>query len=78
MTIELIEYIKNPIKKKALVFGTNLGAALLGKSLPTIYSDPNAQVEAILAFYEHYDADFLITAMDLSVEAECFGSKVRL
>ena len=77
MTIELIEYIKNPIKKKALVFGTNLGAALLGKSLPTIYSDPNAQVEAILAFYEHYDADFLITAMDLSVEAECFGSKVR-
>jgi len=77
MSIELIEYIKNPVKKKALVFGTNLGAALLGKSPQIIYSDPKAQVEAILAFYEYYDADFLITAMDLTVEAECFGSKVR-
>lgn len=33
-------------------------------------------MDAILAFYECFNADFLMTAMDLSVEAECFGSGI--
>ncbi len=77
MAIKLIEYIKNPLNKKALVFGTNLGATIINQPISTIYSEFNAQIDAIIAFHEHFNSDFLITAMDLSVEAECFGSEVK-
>jgi len=76
MKKDLVDDIKSGIKKKALVFGTNIGAEILKIPVERIYTDINAQVDAILAFYERFNADFLITAMDLSVEAECFGSEI--
>jgi uroporphyrinogen decarboxylase len=76
MKEDLINDILFGIKKKALVFGTNIGAEILKIPAINIYTEINAQVDVILAFYERFDADFLITAMDLSVEAECFGSEI--
>jgi uroporphyrinogen decarboxylase len=76
MENNLVEDIQSGIKNKALVFGTNIGAELLKIPILKIFTDINAQVDAILAFYERFNADFLITAMDLSVEAECFGSEI--
>ena len=76
MEKDLFNDIKSGIRRKALVFGTNIGAEILKIPAIRIYTEINAQMDAILAFYEHFNADFLITAMDLSVEAECFGSEI--
>ena len=76
MKKDLIGDIQSGIQKKAFVFGTNIGAEILKIPAIKVFTEVNAQVDAILAFYERFNADFLITAMDLSVEAECFGSEV--
>jgi len=76
MKEDLVDDIQFNIKKKALVFGTNIGVEILKIPAIRIFTDVNAQVDAIIAFYERFNADFLITAMDLSVEAECFGSEI--
>lgn len=62
--------------QKALVFGTLLGAAITKSDVLSLYNNTDSQVEAILAFDEYFNPDFLFTAMDLSVEAECFGSAI--
>ena len=66
-----------PLNNKALVFGTNLGADILGISSSILFKDTQAQIDAILAFNDFFNPDFLLTPMDLSVEAEYFGSSVR-
>ncbi len=76
MKKDLVCDIQSGIQKKALVFGTNIGAEILKTPAIKVFTEVNAQVDAILAFYERFNADFLITAMDLSVEAECFGSEI--
>ncbi len=76
MKKNIVDYIKENSKKKALVFGTNIGASIHHIKLPAVYSEMNAQIDAILAFDDRFNSDFIITAMDLSVEAECFGCEV--
>lgn len=62
--------------KKALVFGTMLGAAINKSDVSSLYNNAASQIEAIHAFNDFFNPDFLFTSMDLSVEAECFGSTV--
>lgn len=75
MKQDIIDYIRSNIDKKAFVFGTNIGADILKTPILGIFTGVNAQLDAIFAFHERFNTDFLITAMDLSVEAECFGSE---
>ena len=76
--MDIIQYAhKKMDKPTGLIIGTNLGAASLGMSLADMNASASAQTEAILAFRERFTADFLLTAMDLSVEAQCFGSHVQ-
>ena len=75
MKKDLIDDIQSDIQKKAFVFGTNIGADILKTPTLRIFTNMNAQMDAIFAFHERFNTDFLITAMDLSVEAECFGSE---
>ena len=77
MNINLLDYVIKSKQRKSLVFGTNVGAALIRKSLPVVYTDENAQVDAIHAFCDFFKPDFMTTSMDLSIEAECFGSQVK-
>jgi len=76
MKQDIIDYIRSGIGKKAFVFGSNIGADILKTPILRIFTGVNAQVDAIFAFHERFNTDFLITAMDLSVEAECFGSEI--
>jgi uroporphyrinogen decarboxylase len=41
-------------------------------------SDAEQQVRAALALHERYQSPFLLTAMDLSAEAETFGCTIRM
>ena len=77
MNKDLLTYVINAQQRKALMFGTNIGASMINKSLPVVYTDENAQFDAINAFCENFDCDFITTAMDLSIEAECFGGQVK-
>jgi len=77
MNINLLDYVIKSKQRKSLVFGTNVGASIIRKSLPVVYSDENAQIDAINAFCEFFKTDFITTSMDLSIEAECFGSQVK-
>ncbi len=53
------------------------GMDLIGQPLSGLYSSGSAQFESMRAVGERYPTLAVLTAMDLSVEAEAFGSPVR-
>lgn len=53
------------------------GLALTGAAVTDIVTNPAAQVEAQLALRARYRTPFLLSAMDLSAEAEAFGCAVQ-
>ncbi len=77
MNKDLLTYVIDAQQHRALMFGTNIGASMINKTLPVVYTDENAQFDAINAFCENFDCDFVTIAMDLSIEAECFGGQVK-
>jgi uroporphyrinogen decarboxylase len=50
--------------------------ALTGVTVSDVVTDPRAQVDAQLALLARFDAPILLSAMDLSLEAEAFGCAV--
>lgn len=54
------------------------GLALTGAGVNDAVSNPEVQVEAQLALHERYRTPVVLTAMDLSAEAEAFGCAVHL
>ena len=63
-----------PIPMPILVFP---GGPLTGKSVREIVSNAAAQFEAQRALHEEFRTNVVMSAMDLSVEAEEFGSDIR-
>jgi uroporphyrinogen decarboxylase len=53
------------------------GAGLIGANVRTLVTDAQAQVDAQLALHERYRTRVVMSAMDLSVEAEVFGAAVQ-
>ena len=62
----------------ALPVLTYPGAPLAGASVRELVTDPDAQVRTQLALADRYPLRALLTCMDLSVEAEAFGSEIQL
>ena len=54
------------------------GIALTGARISDIVTDPQAQFEAQLALHERFRTAFVLSAMDLSAEAEAFGCTLYL
>lgn len=54
------------------------GAQLTGASVMDLVTNPRAQVDAVLALHERFRTPVLLTAMDLSAEAEAFGCTIRM
>ena len=54
------------------------GAQLIGCAVKEIFTDPGRQFEAQAALHKRFATPFVMSAMDLSVEAEEFGSKIRI
>jgi len=53
------------------------GLALTGGKISDLVTNPRAQCEAALALHERYQTPVLLSAMDLSAEAEAFGAEVH-
>ena len=62
----------------AMPIGAYAGLGITGATVLAAASDPRAQAEAVLALHERLRTPVLLTAMDLSAEAEAFGCKVRM
>lgn len=58
--------------------GIYAGLEITGASVQAAVSDPQVQADAILALHKQFDTIALLTAMDLSAEAEAFGCTVRM
>ncbi|MBP1635946.1 MAG: Uroporphyrinogen-III decarboxylase [Acidobacteria bacterium] len=53
------------------------GLPLTGARVLDVLSDPRVQVETQLALHERFETPLLLSPMDLSAEAEAFGSEIR-
>lgn len=63
-------------RKKALPILSFPSTSLTGRTVREFLSDSNLQAEGMLAIARRCDSAASVSPMDLSVEAECFGSKV--
>lgn len=58
--------------------GVYAGLELIHASVKQVVSDAQVQTEAVLAMQEHFHSEVMMTAMDLSAEAETFGCQIRM
>lgn len=54
------------------------GAQLAGRTVRSIVTDPAVQTEVQLTLHQRFETSFLLSAMDLSAEAEEFGASILL
>ena len=74
----LSETILSYPHRLAMPIATYPGAHLIGTDVRALVSNAAAQAEAQEAFHERFHTPFVMSAMDLSVEAEAFGSTVLI
>jgi uroporphyrinogen decarboxylase len=65
-------------RRLAMPIATYPGLALTGATVRDIVTSPGAQLDAQAALHNRYGTAFLLTAMDLSAEAEAFGCAIQL
>lgn len=58
--------------------GVYAGLEITGASVQEAVTNSDKQAEAVIALHERFNTRVMLTAMDLSVEAELFGSQIRI
>ncbi|HEX2978963.1 MAG TPA: uroporphyrinogen decarboxylase family protein [Anaerolineaceae bacterium] len=76
MSTHLTSMILNSPKRLAVPIGAYAGLPLTGATVYDVVTNPRAQAEVQQAFSERFHPPFLLTAMDLSAEAQAFGGQV--
>lgn len=75
----LLDALKVPTAgRPAMPIAVYPGIALTGATILDIVTDAQAKAEAALALRERYHSQVLLSAMDLSAEAQAFGAEVML
>ncbi len=75
---EWLNAIAHSDARRAMPVATFPGAELIQKSALDLFTDGQTQAECIVALARKYPSLAAMTAMDLSVEAEAFGSQIKL
>ena len=70
------EYLANPVKK-AMPILSFPGAQIIGHTVDELVRSGELQAECMKAIAERFDTGAAFSLMDLSVEAEAFGSTVH-
>ena len=78
MNTKLANFILNQSQRIAMPIGVYAGLEMSKATVKDAISNANAQVEAVLALHNHFDTSIMLTAMDLSAEAETFGCEIRI
>lgn len=58
--------------------GVYAGLEITGASVKEAVTNADHQTEAVLALHERFNTQVMLTAMDLSAEAETFGCEIRM
>jgi uroporphyrinogen decarboxylase len=66
-------FVLNSPRRVAMPIAVYPGLALTKARVCDVVNDPQAQVEAQVALHERHQTPFVLSAMDLSAEAEAFG-----
>lgn len=74
---EWLENIRNSPRKKAMPILSFPSIQLMGINVRTLISDSNLQAEGMNNIAQRTNAAAAVSLMDLSVEAECFGSQIH-
>ena len=62
----------------AMPIGAYSGLEITGETIQDVVSVPGSQFNAVMALHDRYQTPVLLTAMDLSAEAETFGCEIRM
>jgi uroporphyrinogen decarboxylase len=65
-------------KRLAIPIGVYAGLEMTGATVRAAVTDARAQADAVLALNQRFNTPVMLTAMDLSAEAETFGCEVRM
>ena len=71
------EFILGSTRRFAMPIAVYPGLALTGARVIDVVSNPRTQVETQIALLDRYQTSFVLSAMDLSAEAEAFGCTVH-
>ena len=74
---EWLESIKNSSQKKAMPLNFFPAIQIMGINVQALIEDSNLQAEGMKIIADRTNSAAAVGMMDLSVEAECFGSKIR-
>lgn len=78
MQTNFANFILNYPGRLAMPIGVYAGLEMTGASVRQAVCDPAAQSRAVLALHERFHTPVMLTAMDLSAEAEAFGCTIRM
>jgi uroporphyrinogen decarboxylase len=74
----MINLLANSARRVPVPIAVYPGIALTGASVKQIVTDARAQYEAVAALQQRFQMPVVLSAMDLSAEAEAFGAEIRL
>jgi uroporphyrinogen decarboxylase len=71
------QLVLNSPRRVAMPIAVYPGLALTKARVCDVVSDPQKQVAAVIALHERYQTSVVLSAMDLSAEAEAFGCQIH-
>ena len=72
------QFILDSATRIPMPIGVYAGLEITGASVKDAVTSDQHQTEAVLALHERFNTPVMLTAMDLSAEAETFGSEIRM
>lgn len=78
MSSRFFQYVRNSPARIGMPIAVYPGAQLTGAHVVDLVTNPRAQADAVLALHERFHTPILLSAMDLSAEAETFGCAIRV
>jgi len=78
MDTRFSRFVMNYPGRLAMPIGAYSGLEITGESVEDLVSVPGAQFRSVMALHDRYRTPVLLTAMDLSAEAEAYGCEIRM
>ena len=78
MDTRFARFVKDYPGRLAMPVGAYPGLAITGESVQDAISMPGAQFRTVMALHERFHTPVLLTAMDLSAEADAYGCEIRM
>lgn len=72
------QFVLNSTTRIAMPIAVYPGIALTGATVRDVVTNPQAQFDASVALHERYRTPVVLSAMDLSAEAETFGCEIHM